>query len=75
VEDKNITLKESVREAAMSWWNEMPLEEKFYKCIKQNQLIMGDKTRHPNTLTGYEIESIFLNEVPKPLKTSKSSKK
>jgi len=47
------------RHIAMIWWNTMSLEEKFYKTIKYNELIVGDKTRHPNTLTGREIEAIW----------------
>ena len=37
----------------------MNLEDKFYKTIKHNELIEGDKTRHPDTLTGREIEIIY----------------
>lgn len=47
------------REAALQWWDKMNLEEKFYKTIKYNSLIVGDKTRHPDTLTGSEIEKIW----------------
>lgn len=55
------------REAALQWWDKMNLEEKFYKTIKHNNLIVGDKTRHPDTLTGSEIEKIYKEEF-KPLK-------
>jgi len=37
----------------------MTLEEHFYKTIKHNELIVGDRTRHPHTLTGIEIEIIY----------------
>lgn len=50
---------------AMEWWNSMSLEEKFYKTIKHNSLILGDRTRHPDTLTGREIELIYTNETKK----------
>jgi len=53
------------RVLAMEWWNGMSLEEKFYKTIKNNSLILGDKTRHPDTLTGREIELIYTNETKK----------
>jgi hypothetical protein len=48
------------REKALTWWHKMSLEEKFYKTIEHNNLIVGDKTRHPNSLTGSEIESIYI---------------
>ena len=48
------------RISAMEWWNKMGLEQRFYKIIKHNSLIAGDKTRHPSTLTGSEIETIYL---------------
>ena len=49
-----------VRQRALTWWNSMNLEDKFYKTIKHNVLIEGDRTRHPDTLTGREIELIYL---------------
>ena len=48
-----------VRQRALTWWNSMNLEEQFYKTIKHNELIEGDKTRQPHTLTGREIEIIY----------------
>lgn len=48
-----------VRQCTLTWWNSMNLEDKFYKTIKHNELIEGDRTRHPNTLTGREIEIIY----------------
>ena len=48
-----------VRQRALTWWNSMNLEDKFYKTIKHNELIEGDRTRHPDTLTGREIEIIY----------------
>ena len=48
-----------IRKKAMEWWNSMGLEMKFYNTIKHNHLIVGDHTRHPNTLTGSEIEIIY----------------
>ena len=47
------------RECALARWNSMNLEEQFYKIIEYNELIVGDRTRHPNTLTGREIEIIY----------------
>lgn len=47
------------REIAMRWWNNMSLEERFYKTIAGNEVITGDKTRHPHSLTGREIEAIY----------------
>ncbi len=47
------------RETVLEWWNSLNLENKFYWTIKKNKLIVGDRTRHPNTLTGREIEVIY----------------
>jgi len=47
------------RKAAMAWWNTLHLEYQFYETIKSNDLIAGDNTRHPDTLTGSEIELIY----------------
>jgi len=52
-----------VRRSAVDWFNELTLEEQFYKTIKHNGLIAGDNTRHPSTLTGREIETIYLADV------------
>lgn len=54
------------REKAMQWWHKMNLENKFYKTIEHNNLIIGDHTRHPDSLTGSEIELIY-NEQPMTL--------
>ena len=49
----------------MDWWNKLSFEDKFFKTIQNNNLIVGDKTRHPNTLTGREIEVIWKFETKK----------
>ncbi len=49
----------TMRETAMKWWNDLPLESQFYITIENNALIEGDHTRHPNTLTGGEIETLY----------------
>ena len=53
----------SIREQALAWWNKLSLEEKFYKVIPwlKNQDI-NVAERHPNTLTGREIEEIWRKE-------------
>lgn len=43
----------------LKWFEELSLEERFYKIIKHNELIKGDNTRHPDTLTVKEVEIIF----------------
>ena len=50
----------SVRRSAVDWFNRLTLEEQFYKTIEHNGLIVGGITRHPSTLTGREIETIYL---------------
>lgn len=48
-----------VRESALTWFSKLGLEQQFYKTIECNHLITGDRTRHPSTLTGSEIEKIY----------------
>ena len=55
--------RQSKRRKAMEWWSNQSFEEKFYatmEWLKVND--MGVTERHPDGLTGREIESIF-NEV------------
>ena len=60
-EDKDKALHIGVvRCSALDWFNRLTLEEQFYKTIEHNALIAGDNTRHPSTLTGREIETIYL---------------
>jgi hypothetical protein len=47
------------RKLAISWWNQLSLEKQFYKLIECNHLITGDRTRHPNSLTGREVEIVY----------------
>lgn len=54
------SIKRIVRRSAMDWFNRLSLEEQFYKTIEHNSIIAGDNTRHPSTLTGREIETIYL---------------
>ena len=54
------TKETSTREKSMIWWNSLTLEEKFYKVIpwlKSKDINVTE--RHPNSLTGREIEEIF----------------
>jgi len=53
----------SARQRALIWWDKMNLEEQFYVIIEHNDLIQGDCTRHPDTLTGTEIEIIWMVHV------------
>lgn len=61
--NNNIETRQStiqlIRQRALTWWNNINLEEQFYKTIKHNELIEGYKTRHPHTLTSREIEIIY----------------
>ena len=55
-------MKKSSRRLAIEWWDSLTFEEKFFKTIQNNELIVGDKTRHPNTLTARELEIIWKSE-------------
>ncbi len=58
---------ETHREKAMKWWNSMNLEQKFYKTIEANSVLIGDTIdNHPDRLTGSEIERIFEWHLSKP---------
>lgn len=48
------------RELALEWWNKLSLEEKFYKVIPWlKSQGLGASDRHPDSLTGREIEELF----------------
>lgn len=48
------------RQKAIEWFESLGLEEQFYKTIEANHLLVGDTVdRHPNNLTGREIEIIY----------------
>ena len=47
------------RTKALQWFNSMAFEEQYNNTIEYNHLITGDHTRHPSTLTGSEIETIY----------------
>ncbi len=47
---------------AIQWWNKLSLEEKFYKVIpwlKSKGINVTE--RHPDSLTGREIQEIYEN--------------
>ncbi len=48
------------RGTVMIWWNKLSLEDQFYYCIQCKELfITNSADRHPNTLTGSEIEKLY----------------
>ena len=50
------------RVKAINWWKRLAFEEKYFKTIKWLKKQGRDTTeRHPNSLTGREIEEIYLN--------------
>lgn len=51
-----------IRITALEWFRKMTLEDQFYITIKHNNLIVGDHTRHPDSLTSREIELIYKTE-------------
>lgn len=58
-EQTYISFADKTIEEAKEWWAIGTLEEQFYATIKFNDLIEGDHTRHPDTLTDDEIVKIF----------------
>ena len=52
--------KKTQRKIVMEWWNDLSFEEKFFKTIEWLSNQNRDTTeRHPNSLTGREIEQIY----------------
>lgn len=50
------------RRDALAWWNSMTFENKFFKTIEWLKLENRDTAeRHPDYLTGREIEQIYKN--------------
>ncbi len=48
------------RYASLLWWNGLTFEQKFYKVIEWLKASDRDTTeRHPNDLTGKEIQEIW----------------
>ncbi len=53
----------TTREKAIAWWGMLTFESKFYKVIDWLKSQNRDTTeRHPDNLTGREIEEIYKNE-------------
>lgn len=50
----------TTREKAINWWNKLSLESKFYEVIPWlTSKDLGAAERHPNNLTGREIEELY----------------
>ena len=52
------------REKALAWWNELSYQDQFFTMGRWLLLNQGKQPheRHPNHLTGREIEEIYQNE-------------
>ncbi len=48
-----------IKKEALSWFENMSFEDKFFITIEANSVIEGDVTRNPNSLTDNEIEKIY----------------
>lgn len=48
-----------VKNIAILWWNKLSFEDKFFRTIAANEVIEGDRTRNPNSLTDEEIVKIY----------------
>lgn len=56
-------MKDDTRSQALKWWHSMTFEEQFFATIKW--LSSQDRNtaeRHPSTLTGGEIEEVYLTK-------------
>jgi hypothetical protein len=56
---ETFTIQTTERTKALEWWTKKSLEDQIYVAIEFNEFITGDKTRHPHTLTGREIEILW----------------
>lgn len=43
----------------LNWWNNLSLENQFYKLIAANSVIEGDCATHPNSLSDKEIVKVY----------------
>jgi len=50
------------REKAIKWWRAMSFEDKYFKIVKNSEVVFGYPDRDPNTLTGREVEIIYNKE-------------
>lgn len=50
-----------IRVKAMKWWNDLTLKEKSTVYFKYNSLIVAGSERSYLTLTGREIETIYIS--------------
>lgn len=51
------------RQCSIAWWNRLTFEQKFYKVIQWLKEQGKDTTeRHPNNLTGREIQKIWMSQ-------------
>nr|OQX98991.1 MAG: hypothetical protein B6I27_01620 [Erwiniaceae bacterium 4572_131] len=51
---------QNVRQSALKWWNSLTFEQQFFKTIEW--LSSNNRNtieRHPNNLTGREIQEIY----------------
>ena len=48
----------NVRRSAMEWWNNIKGEQ-YPMIVKHSNIISGGANRHPKTLSGSEIESMY----------------
>ena len=59
IENSNLLIY-NLRKGALKWWNSLTFEEQFFKTIEWLSNNNRDTTeRHPNKLTGREIQEIY----------------
>ena len=58
-ENDNLPIS-NVKQSALKWWNSLTFEQQFFKTIEWLSNNNRDTTeRHPNKLTGREIQEIY----------------
>ena len=57
---ESITLPLGTRTEALRWWNEMCSHDRFNKLCEYEDLIVDGSTRKWYSLTGREVEIIYL---------------
>ena len=51
--------KKMQRKKALEWFNNMSFSDQFFKTVEANEILVGNHTRDPESLTRIEIHNIY----------------
>ena len=62
--DFDVNLDDSLKmKNIFEWWNSMPFELKWNKCVKHKEVVIDYPYRNPETLSGKELHQIYIKEL------------